>query len=537
MKNNILMDKKLYFLVGVIACLLPSAVAEITEIETNCGLFECETILETDFVIPPGLVNENFPIDVVEKVSNYEGITFRLNLLDQYNYLNNIDIEILDLHTIKVSGKIRGASNNYWGISVGDDYTFWNSTWWNSTWDKRQAVEMSVASGSTIANYQVGLNVTYDANMNSDFSDLRFSNSTDDGLIDYWIEQKDNGAWAYVWVEIPDSINTTVRNMTYMYYGNGLATTLTNCENTMLFCDNFTVNSEGSKWFEPTSSVAELSIAGGVASLSANASAGYVRSSAVTEEDTATEYRARRTGGTYIHGVGVRSQDTDQNQYTDSGTYHIGVWEDGAGACDMYKNTNGVGGSINTPCSSEVFTITNWNYYKMEAEDDTFTFYHSTNNKSSWYQVHSGSQTGFRNSSFLHFNINPSTSVYEFDDVFVRRFRTPEPTTSFDQEETFTTTTPPAITTTTIIPPINQYDFYNCSEDGDYLIRNLTTWDGLQYDQNITAEFCEYGCDESLLGVGCKYSPAVQDTILFIVLLGALGGAVALFTLGKKLLG
>ena len=46
--------------------------------------------------------------------------------------------------------------------------------------------------------------------------------STKDNLfrqLDYWIEEKSNSNWAYVWVEV-DSIDTNNGTQAYMYYGN-----------------------------------------------------------------------------------------------------------------------------------------------------------------------------------------------------------------------------------------------------------------------------------------------------------------------------
>ncbi|RLC33933.1 hypothetical protein DRH14_04085, partial [Candidatus Shapirobacteria bacterium] len=65
----------------------------------------------------------------------------------------------------------------------------------------------------------------------ADFDDLRFTNEEENQSLDYWIESKSDGEWAYVWVEI-DSIDTNNGTQAYMYYGNPSANSMSNYDNT-----------------------------------------------------------------------------------------------------------------------------------------------------------------------------------------------------------------------------------------------------------------------------------------------------------------
>jgi len=65
--------------------------------------------------------------------------------------------------------------------------------------------------------YQILLNISYEENMQSDFSDLRFYNETNQ--IDAWLESKINGSYALVWVEFPSTPSNTVEQTYYMHYG------------------------------------------------------------------------------------------------------------------------------------------------------------------------------------------------------------------------------------------------------------------------------------------------------------------------------
>jgi hypothetical protein len=138
---------------------------------------------------------------------------------------------------IKLNGKNKIGENTDW-IPTIYNLDIKEMAWWNSTWLYKQQVNLSTASGYTGTNYQVGLNITYTANMQADFDDLRFTEDTEATELSYWIESKSNSNWAYIWVKVPANITTTATTI-YMYYGNPSATTTSNGTNTFEFFDNF----------------------------------------------------------------------------------------------------------------------------------------------------------------------------------------------------------------------------------------------------------------------------------------------------------
>jgi len=99
-----------------------------------------------------------------------------------------------------------------------------NLTWYFEDWlFRRKIIIDNTANTQTLLNFQVPINLTYDLDMQPDFSDIRFTwyNATDgrETEIPYWIESKVDLQWAYIWVkvpEIPASNYTTI----YIYYGN-----------------------------------------------------------------------------------------------------------------------------------------------------------------------------------------------------------------------------------------------------------------------------------------------------------------------------
>jgi len=123
-----------------------------------------------------------------------------------------------------------------------------NAYAWLSGWNYRRAITINnTQNTNTLTDYQVAINLTYDTDMQPDFSDIRFTNSTDD-LLSYWIESKVNSSWAYVWVKvpyIPASSTTTI----YVYYGSFGATSVSSGVNTFNFFDDFSGTSlNTSKW-------------------------------------------------------------------------------------------------------------------------------------------------------------------------------------------------------------------------------------------------------------------------------------------------
>ncbi|MEM1544641.1 MAG: DUF2341 domain-containing protein [Candidatus Bathyarchaeia archaeon] len=102
-------------------------------------------------------------------------------------------------------------------------------SWWNYTWQHRKNITINnTANSNTLTDYQVAINLTYDSDMQSDFSDIRFTwyNSTSgtETEIPYWIESKVDSQWAYVWVKVP-YIPANGYATIYVYYKNSTPVT------------------------------------------------------------------------------------------------------------------------------------------------------------------------------------------------------------------------------------------------------------------------------------------------------------------------
>jgi len=113
-----------------------------------------------------------------------------------------------------------------------------NWAWWNVTFLYKKPITLTGPIG---ANYSVNLQVIKNANIKSDYSDIRFLDTTETSELGYWIEDS-NATSASVWVKVQNN------NTIYMYYGYAGATTTSSMTNAFIVGDDFNDNSLNSKW-------------------------------------------------------------------------------------------------------------------------------------------------------------------------------------------------------------------------------------------------------------------------------------------------
>ena len=156
-----------------------------------------------------------------------------LKLKEEKDFTKEKFPKVNDWYDVRVCGKYNFETTSS-GFTVSIDHTpsylnveYLGYDWWNASWGYRKPITITEQSNSDLNDYPVHINVSYDSDMNSDFSDLRFTyyNSTDgtETEIQYWIEQKVDSSWAYVWLKVP-YIPASGTSTVYMYYGNPDAT-------------------------------------------------------------------------------------------------------------------------------------------------------------------------------------------------------------------------------------------------------------------------------------------------------------------------
>ena len=110
--------------------------------------------------------------------------------------------------------------------------------YWNSTWSNQKKITLTGNTSGSQTDYQLLLNVTYEPEMNPDFSDVRFCNDTDQ--LSAWLESKVNESYSLIWVKFPHTPADEETTEDYwMYYGNSVASAYWDGNATFEFFDDF----------------------------------------------------------------------------------------------------------------------------------------------------------------------------------------------------------------------------------------------------------------------------------------------------------
>jgi hypothetical protein len=125
--------------------------------------------------------------------------------------------------------------NDDGGIGVPD------SEWFDLDFEHRQQVRVVNQSANLYTDAVVNLTVPYDADMQSDFDDLRFT--TDNGLTltDFWIEKQNASTEAEVWVVVP-TLPANETTQLFMYYGSSTAVSVSSSTAVFSVIDTFEDN-------------------------------------------------------------------------------------------------------------------------------------------------------------------------------------------------------------------------------------------------------------------------------------------------------
>lgn len=145
----------------------------------------------------------------------------------------------------RIEGKKKPLESIDWIITTGGEnignYKLDEWAWWDTGWSKKKKVTLIEQSSKNLYRYTVGINVTYDSDMQSDFDDIRWIAGNETEELNYWKESgtSENSKSAVFWVFMPNitaNDNTTI----YMYYGNaGASASGTNISKAFLYGDSF----------------------------------------------------------------------------------------------------------------------------------------------------------------------------------------------------------------------------------------------------------------------------------------------------------
>jgi hypothetical protein len=153
-----------------------------------------------------------------------------------------------------------GVLNNVdTSLSPGDVTLAAISGWYDASWTRRAPLTINNA-GSALSGYQVKITVIYDADMQSNFNDIRFTSGDGTTLVSYWRQSYTVGVSAVFWVKVSSipSGSSTV----YMYYGNTGVGSASDGTATFDFFDDFSGGL--SKWTIDAENTDKVYISAGV---------------------------------------------------------------------------------------------------------------------------------------------------------------------------------------------------------------------------------------------------------------------------------
>ncbi|MCR6669309.1 MAG: DUF2341 domain-containing protein, partial [archaeon YNP-WB-040] len=325
---------------------------------------------------------------------------------------------------------------------------------------RRNITINNTANSNNLIDYQVL--VTLDTatlisngKMNGDCSDIRFTyyNSTGgtETEIPYWIEGGCNSATTKIWVKVP-YIPASGYATIYVYYGNPNATSLSNADATFDFFDDFLGTSlNTSKWTVLGSSGATVSVSNSIFTITiSTTSGGYyqIRSNIALPFGIIIETRVNAGGvvGTrslmpaYSTGTGVIRYDNDVSYgsyyagaYLSNGADNYAGWSFGVrtadGSSTLATKSNFYGSGLGVWLKNRLIVMQgyqqafiyddNWNLLAQSASSSntlpSATYYVDLGNM--WYSA-------------------SGTYSFQYDWVRVRKYTSPEPTTSVGAEET-----------------------------------------------------------------------------------------------------
>jgi len=182
----------------------------------------------------PGVVS----YDPSAMVSDYTGATRTFTVawnqtVNAVWYINGSQVEV-DNSAMTASYTNTSAAEGTWNITVTGTNSYgtasqtwiWTvktkGTWYDQNWQYRKAIEI-YNTGDNLIDYQTGLTIDTRSlvsagKLNSDGSDLRFTESDGITPLPFWNETAFNLTNTTIWVKVP-SVTNPANTTVYMYYG------------------------------------------------------------------------------------------------------------------------------------------------------------------------------------------------------------------------------------------------------------------------------------------------------------------------------
>lgn len=357
-----------------------------------------------------------------------------------------VQVGIYQTKTIVTRTSITSGALEWIDTSEGHELDAW-AIWWDTNWNNKKEIVVTETSGSSLTNYSTLIYVPYTANIKTDFSDLRFTNSAEDTELGYWIENKTDSDFAWVWVKVPTltaSINTSI----FMYYGNSGASSNSNGDNAFLFFDDF--SGTLSKWSALNPSGCSNSVTSGVMQMACTGSgSAYMETNTNFNLGYAVRFKVKNIVNTYAWRsiTNSNSDGTGVGWETYTSTNEMKVWTP--------SSYTSVGDQIATATkegtSLLAFSSNVWYNKEIRHVSAGYTEARVWNNTIDFTRYNTGTISASNNKPIALGTWKDGRTI-QYDDVLVRGFVSSEPTYLIGIEQSA------AGVTTELISPVDIYN-------------------------------------------------------------------------------
>lgn len=318
----------------------------------------------------------------------------------------------------------------------------------------RKSITITGSTQGAVTNYQIPVKVYYGSGTDgtesdgpvtyakvytasecaTDFSDIRFSSSDGETKLDHWRETYVSSSYAIFWVEVPSIPSSPSTVDIYIYYGGDGLTSESNGDNTFVFFDDFesdTVGNLPDLW-----------------SKSGDAGDTFTCQSSVVKEGSKAS-KLHENGGSN-HANAVSDMFTAQSGYVAHTWFRVetankraifGLKDSSSSTVSATLCRDDAGNWRKTNYGSGWSTISSWGnpsadtWYRLElysrSSDEYVNYYKDRSSSSGWSAPRSYNDA---RSMWLRGRYQSPTDVYS-DNMYIRKYASPEPTLSIGELE------------------------------------------------------------------------------------------------------
>ncbi len=306
-------------------------------------------------------------------------------------------------------------------------------------WSYRRPITINnTANSNNLTDYQVLVTLNTQSlisagKMRSDCGDIRFTDSNGSTLLNYWIESGCNTASTKIWIKVP-SIPANSTKTIYVYYGNPSATSLSNGDATFLFFDDFLGTSlDATKWTTTGyGGYGEIyySVSGSILTEWSNNTWRILRMNRnfAPSDTIAVEVKFLKTADSSWHTHYLVQYDNVDNN-------RLGLLDDVYAGANMGVQLRVSGGPWIYPKDFGPISSNVWYISRIIKKSSTTLYIDVLTSDRSFINSYETTQSAWSSVTWTWVNWQYENVQVKYDWIFVRKYTSPEPTTSVGAEE------------------------------------------------------------------------------------------------------